>query len=593
MKELNQIPIRQVSRSFYRTNTGLVIDLDTQTPTAIGPLEASYELQGRFNVLPVVKSGLTINDCLSNEWTEFKQVARDELGMRTYNAPLGMFHLARVDTDRVVGIGDGNYAQLQVLSEDFWQSRAGINVNKQLERINYESDMNDAVYEVLARYWNGTELGMAAHRVLRSAMEKGIAFSEELKHKLTEIIFYSKIKEDGSLDIKDHARDYLGEELARKYDYTIEEVTANPLDNDGNVLTDHGKQILGEIAEYWDFLPRELRGYCKTDHIRKRLVEELGPLSKDEYVQSAKIVVSRRHISEGTMNKLASEVGELAKMWERISKEIPEAHMIMDHKYPVDPSLESHLKEIEDLNIWELEGDLRRILEVDRKMMKTHGWDLSVPKELWMKSNRRKPYLRKAQDTIAAIEQQSYSGSAGHRIAMQMYADRGFIVLMDENGNQYPPQTIGKELMIRRAPITQLKVFKGSSFDHLGNPGETCPLGLASKWDTWKFMHDPLITVAAKYHKSENGLTRIEFNSFGKVTFNSENGILSLTLDEAKDLCRRMEDISIDLAVEDKKSYRAVTRKSGGKIEIKLPETMGLASVYFSIRNYLKSIDYY
>jgi DNA-binding PadR family transcriptional regulator len=385
---------------------------------------------------------------------------------------------------------------------------------------------------------------------------------------------------------------------------SLEEIEALEENSDGRIvpsLTEKGKEKLSEIREYWDYLPRHIRSLCKTDHLRRRVVENLEsipyqtpherpqrrgiPITKllrnDTYLtpnqkkdvskKLEKIIDSwssaKEQIHDWCDQEIGTEIEEenenniqfrrKAKLY-ALSINTEEIYEDLDKMLPVFQSVLSREKVtygslIEPKRT--LDGILRKNttfarrcghLKKDRHPTRMDEFEIN-----WYKSGYRESLvktLRDLRDTMDhAFDRQTASVN---KLTLRMYADKGYISIT-KGRKRYPGITVKDSLDLDKTPFYKLKIKPGPNLSKLEVMGDVCPMGLSDKWETWKILYDPLVTSAAKYYQHEDNLTRVEFNTANQFFFESKDDYWLLSIDEAKDFLSKAENIMPHLTLDE------------------------------------------
>jgi hypothetical protein len=481
-----------VIKENYHNSKGWLIDLDINAPTAIGSLEAAYSLKEKVPVLAIVKPGFVIADCLYKDSNDFKNMAK-AAGMEVYNAPLGMLHLISDDLERKVGLGDGNFVQLQEIDNEFWDSVRGQQICNKLDAIQRKTVVNEAIYELIARLWNGQNSSTVVSAIANNAMKGG--YEKEIESVLKEAV--------GGLQ-----------------DRSMYDIAVNIYNGERGHLTEKGNQLLNDVRDYWDYLPRNIRQHCKTEHVKDRLLEH-----KDRFPITAKNLAGKFEIPEAVAEKVKPMLKEFYEVMMRENNNIERED---------DASLRKSIGST----------DITKYIGVKPQQM------------LWGHINRAKSQLRRSNFSLDAgekkVEQKDITRLNSFTPLAQA-ADRAIEYVLSFNNENILPTLLVYERDgyvrlkgdVHRIPPPNLDVImveKGPRFDELQHISQVCPLGLAKKWDTWKFFYDPVISIAAKYYRNENSLVRVEFDTLGKFIIEPNNGVLTLKRADAEDLIQKIED---------------------------------------------------
>ena len=637
----------------------VLIELSRTVPTAIGSLEQSLQLQEEFHTLPVIKPGITLNDCVSEEYQVFKKRAR-ELGMQVFNAPLGMMSLTSANEDRVIGLGDGVFVSLMQIEDSYWEQGLGKLTRNKLDDINNTVDLNELVYEVLTRYWNGTELETAVDVIKKKAILKGAKIRDDYICAIPQLID-AYILNDREFRERKYSERSWRKTDSDIVDYTLvwrksdtdfvhalmspEEIEAMEENSEGYItpsLTEKGKEKLREIRDYWDYLPRHIRSLCKTDHLRRRVVENLESIPyqpasarpQHRGVSVTKLLRNDRYLTPNQKKDLSKKLEKIIETWSDAKAQIDEwceqerqeddsFFVIEDTLLSRSDKMHSIYTEINEAlplaqralsrekgtygSLIEPKRSLDYILQEHTnfirrcgRIKKTRSLTKSNEFELkWHKSEYRNALVKNLRDFRNAIDHTFDRQTATvNKLTLRMYADKGYIYIT-KGRKRYPGVTVKDSLDLDGTPFYKLRIKPGPNLSRLEVIGDVCPMGLSDKWQTWKILYDPLITSAAKYYQHEDSLARVEFTTADQFFFESKNDYWFLTADEAKEFLSKAENLMPDLTLETPffrnwmltKNRSQVTEVDGKKclkIDMSyIPKTLSLG-VYYPLKQLLK-----
>lgn len=503
---------------------GWLIGLDVNTPTAIGDVKAAYALQEKVPTFLVGKPGYFICDCLYNNSEEFKRHAKN-LGLGVFNAPLGTIHLACVDPTRVMGVGDGNFVQR---ADDVTTDTKIEAIIKKLDKLNFLSEINELKYEIVARYWNGQEVSSFRDMIFKEAENKG--HSDELEQTLNNTF----VSQDNNF-----------------------------------YITEYGNELLNQLKDYWDWVRRDIRSYCKTEHVKEKILAQkefpikVSLLTVKELPSS--IIKRIRPVFESFENENEIEKYDYSGVdFEPLKYRIRLAKGSEDlDRYKNVEEAILKIKGVINSYFWEVRKNVRHLMwklrdAEDRLKYSNSVWvdgkikyeinnitkELEVEKEKLNVEERREKYITFEHITSKLdILEKNVDFALTFRLTnimpiLSMYTKKDYIRFVNKSREKFEPISSVDQSFLNWGFID-----KGEKFDELMLLDQVCPLGLIEKWNTWKFIYDPLISSATKYYKQPDGtLARVEFNTLKRFCLEGAGRKLVLKKTEAVDLLKKIED---------------------------------------------------